>query len=186
MTTDKLKKELQRLKKIEEQHNDMVTKALVGTTAISEDLAIKVNSAINKSSEVLEQTINTLTEILEEYDPSKVVDAINSQTSSLNNGINKEVVKEMKTLIDEVKELQTKEGFSQKQFNKVFNDGIEKVLNLFVSQNEAPDMTEYARGADGKIRTITEEYDGYTITHKWTYNQNGQLIKVKTTRNELE
>lgn len=118
-----------------------------------------------------------------EMNSESMLKAIENQSELINN---EKLVAELKKMVKGIQSLEKKNYFDKDEFNQVFLNGLNKVINIIVDSNEIPNLTEYSRNQNGNIKTVTESYNNYTLEHNWNYDSKGNLISVRTVRNEIE
>lgn len=148
----------------------------------SQSVQEKVSS---NSIGLIQQSVNEVTEAIKsKLDYTEIVNKLDRQISILEDSKDIEIMNELKSLVTNIKDLSTKSTFNNETLVRVFNESLNKISNLLISQKELPNSTEYKR-LNGKITKVIEKYDKYTLNHSWAYNAQGDLIKVTTTKDEI-
>ncbi|MFA9227986.1 MAG: hypothetical protein ACEQR7_06095 [Agathobacter rectalis] len=118
----------------------------------------------------------------------QVADGISKLNSYLDSEVNKDIVNILKKYVSDLNtagDLQEKNRLSfEKQLLKIIN-GFTDILEkqAIVNQNQIPNGTAYIR-TNGKISRVIETYDKFTLIHIWSYDGEGNLVSVKTTKND--
>lgn len=148
----------------------------------SQSVQEKVSS---NSIGLIQQSVNEVTEAIKsKLDYTEIVNKLDRQIAILEDSKDIEIMNELKSLVTNIKDLSTKSTFNNESLVRVFNESLNKISNLLISQKELPNSTEYKR-LNGKITKVIEKYDKYTLNHSWSYNAQGELIKVTTTKDEI-
>lgn len=182
MNLDKFKAKLAAVKR-REQELDIREQAIGILFPIGKKLASRVQGKVANNNVLLLEKI--VTAINDQTDNIDVIEALTEQTKELKEGTSKKVISCIEELYKNVAKLESKKYFSQEEFDHVFNTGIEKIVNVLVSQEELPNETDYFYNSQNKIIKVVEKYDDFTVTNNWIYNQKGKLSKVKTVKNEI-
>ena len=168
-----LQKRIQKLKIREE--------AIGSLLPIGQTLSSKVRERVSSNSvALLKEIASNIIEKIGDQNMDDVVEAIESIDT------NEKVVSEIGKLLKQIKKLEKKDYFDQKEFDTIFNTGIQKIVNILVRTDAVPNKTKYSRNSKGKITLVTEEFTGFTLKHAWKYNSKGDLASVITVKNETK
>ena len=168
-----LQKRIQKLKIREE--------AIGSLLPIGQTLSSKVRDRISSNnSALLKELASNIEKAIDRDSFSEVIEAIESIDS------NEKVVNEIGKLLKQIKKLEKKDYFDQKEFDTIFNTGIQKIVNILVRTDAVPNKTKYSRNSKGKITLVTEEFTGFTLKHAWKYNSKGDLASIITVKNETK
>lgn len=132
---------------------------------------------VNNNILVIKEMFSSLNENM---DSSDVIEAINKLSDKTDN---EKMLLAMNKMVTNLSKLEKKNYFDVEEFNKIFVNGLSKVINAVVDPNEIPSSTIYKRNQKDKIISVTENYEDQTIKYNWIYNSRGKLIRVnaKTT-----
>ena len=181
---DELKTKIDELKKKEREIDVMyqTISILQPLYTISKE---KLSERVAQNSlDVIKDTVAKATNIIKEglkFD--ELIAKLDAQIEIIENKSDKEVIVELKTVILKLQDLSEKTVLSTESITEAFDQSIHNIVNILTKQNELPNTTEYKRVGD-KISQVIEKYNRYTLTHKWSYNKEGALIKVTTVKDE--
>lgn len=182
MSIDELKKKVESLKKREQ---NLLIREEAASALKSLYLALSTSTQekiSNNSVALLKEVAQGIEKELKKDNSTTLIEAIEKQTKDLKNDSTKAIAKELHNLAIGVQGLEKKTFFDQKAYDDLFAQTIEKITNVLIEIDQIPNDTIYARNDKGKIAKVTEKYNGYNLEHLWTYNRNGELIRVNTRR----
>jgi hypothetical protein len=78
--------------------------------------------------------------------------------------------------------LTNQKHLTQSQVKNAFSSALEKVINIFVKQNEIPSRTVYTRDQMGRVTSISEAYEDFTLITTFQRNQEGRVISETVTK----
>lgn len=142
----------------------------------------KIETTAKETSETIKQSVEKMAEVIVEAIPqndfTEVVSSINRQIKESGNESSKVILNELRNITSTIAKLGADKGLSQQ-----FIDSVGKITNAINLRGEEPISVEYKR-VNGRIMSVVETFERYTLTHAWAYDQDKQLRKVTTTRNE--
>lgn len=118
----------------------------------------------------------------------QVAEGIAKLNSYLDNEVNKDVINILKKYVSQLNDATN----LQEEHRVVFEKQLLKIINGFtdilakqavVNQNQMPNSTAYIR-ENGRIVRVVESYDKFTLIHIWSYDADGNLVSVRTTKND--
>ena len=177
MTPDEIKKRIESLK---QRENEL----LIKENAIAEFKPLFENSRAKIKEATVNNNVLVLKELLQStQNGADFNEVITSIEKLANKTDNMKMLAAMKSMVDKLSILENKNYFDTKEFNTIFMNGLNKVINAVVDPNQIPEETNYTRNSKGKISTVTEKYSDQTIKFNWQYDSKGRLSKVisKTT-----
>jgi predicted RNase H-like nuclease (RuvC/YqgF family) len=181
---EELKKKLKAIekRKIELDQREAVINAMLPLgNALSTKMRSKTLSNRVEMFREIAESFGSKIESLDNTD--EMLEALERQTKTLENKDSKKIVREMKNLLKEFKKFESKTFFDQDAFNKVFSEGMSKILNAISVPDELPEEVSYSRRqSDNKITKVTEQFGKYRLVHKWSYDGKGNLKEVSTRR----
>lgn len=179
-----LEKRINNLKKKEKEIEirESVVKSIMPIYDKSQELI----KELTKSNEIelLKEITNDIGESLNNENSrntTKIIQELQKQTNKFKSDSSKKVLIELQNIFKGIENLSNKTFFDQEVFNKVFNNGVSKIVNILL-KDDVPNNVSLTRGVDGKITSIKEEYDNTTLVHNWRYNSSGKLVNIKTTK----
>lgn len=183
-TLDNIKEKVEALKKKE---NDLSIREQVLSSIypLYEVLEAKTKEKVaNNNILVLEElSENIISSIKESLNLNEVTKHLEDLKSSLEDTAATEILEAIQQIVNEVKKIEEKTFFDQKQFQKIFTSGIDTIIGAIKGGEEDPTNTSYVRNEQNKIVKVIEAYNGYTIEYNWSYDQGGRLTNVKTIKN---
>lgn len=182
----KLKEIKNRIAKLKKKEQELLLKE----QTIAEFRPLYDTIRANTKQETVNNNILIIRELFKSFDLNHrdglagVAQSISDQSKKINSK-NAPIVKALEGMVLELAKLEKKNYFDIKEFNQVFTQGLKKVLNVVVDPKEIPNSTTYTRNGNGKITSVLEKFDKKNVKHNWSYNKDGQLIKVTSKVDEV-
>lgn len=143
-------------------------------------------SVVGNNSLVFKQACGEITDAIKNQSFDQVIQSITNQTEAIENNTGKLVLAELGAMVKSLKNINDKNYFDEAAFDQIFRNSFDRVVSILQRQEEIPFQTDYKRNANGKISIVTEYYETHTVEHKWSYDSNGNLVKVRTSKNEIK
>ncbi len=180
---DKVTKKIKELEllKVSLDQKEIVLNSLI---PLGEKLSesIKAKTVSNKMA-VFKEIMTGVEKAINESDNSAdIIKAIETQTKGLKDTNGKKIVNGIKSLLIKLEALEKKTSFDQGAFKTLFENAVKNIFNSISVPNEIPHTVLYSRTSNDKISKITEQFDDYTLEHKWRYDGKGNLKEVETRR----
>lgn len=181
---DELKNKVEEIKK-KERELDIAIQTISILKPLFNEVSLSVQDKIQTNSiSIIQETVKEVGEgIKNKLDFTELSEKLQKQSEAIENIKDKEIIKELQLLITSVSELSNKSVYNNEILVQTFDKSLHNILNILTKANEIPNKTEYKRSGD-KISQVVESYNTYTLTHKWVYDKNENLIKVTTTKDE--
>jgi hypothetical protein len=186
---EKIKAIDSKLKRLEKTKKEVELKenAIRNFNPLYETLLEHTQDKVNNNKSIfLKEAISSLE--IEKMDNLELIEVIDKQTSVLKDKNSKLILNELKGILEGISKLENKTYFDKDVFNKVFTNGITKIINVLVDNNEIPESTRYNRSliaGKRKITKVTEDYTDHKLIYNWVYDSSGELVQVKTNREEI-
>ena len=108
----------------------------------SQSVQEKVSS---NSIGLIQQSVNEVTDAIKnKLDYTEIVNKLDRQIAILEDSKDIEIMNELKSLVTNIKDLSTISTFNNEAFVRIFNESLNKISNLLISQKELPNITEFA------------------------------------------
>ncbi len=180
MTPEQIKLKLQKFRQKEQA-------LLLKEQAIAEFRPLFIQMKANIRQETVNNNILIVKELFSTFQEGMKSEDIIKSIEGLSKKIdNVEMAKATENMVRGLARLEKKNYFDTDEFKSIFLEGLDKVINTLVDPNEVPDLTTYVRNNAGKIKVVTEDYQGFTLKHSWSYDSDGNLKSVRTVRNESQ
>lgn len=182
MNIDQIKQKIEDIKRREKEltvREEVVASILPAYKSLGDKVKERVTS--NSAALIGEAVTNAISDI--KIDTSDIAKSIEEKINIVEDKTSKAVLTEVRDMFIKIKELENKTYFDQNVFDNVFNEGIEKITNILVSQSAIPNNTTYDRALIKGVRKIVkviEEYDEYSLIYSWIYDKSGDLSRIET------
>lgn len=112
----------------------------------------------------------------------QVLEKIEKDTTISHEGL-LAIYKLLDNFLIKVEKLTKPETFDYKQFKNILDSGVDSIIKILLSNNLMPDTVTYTRdNRTKKIVSVLEDYKAFQIKHNWFYDEDDDLIRVKSVR----
>lgn len=143
---------------------------------------IRVRDAVvDNSTAILDEVSRSISDNIGQS-TDEIIKSLDDLSKSIDNNNDKQVIQELRKIYVGIQGMESKPYFDEKQFQSIFEHGMNKIANILIDRDDIPLQTEYNRDASGRIQSVIEIYENYRLSHRWTYDRNDKLVKVVTTK----